>query len=65
MTVKDIEKAITQLQPSEVFELATWLNEFEEKLWDKQIEADARSGRLDSFIDQAKADHTAGKTKPL
>jgi len=65
MTVKDIEKAISQLPPSEVFELATWLKEFEEQLWDQQIEADAASGRFDSLIESAKSEYSEGRTKSL
>lgn len=65
MTVKDIEQAITQLPPSEVAELAAWFDEFESQLWDEQIERDAKAGRFDTMIDQAKAEYEAGRSKPL
>ncbi|SFF25400.1 hypothetical protein SAMN05428977_10881, partial [Nitrosomonas sp. Nm166] len=42
-----------------------WFIEYENSRWDRQIEADAVSGKLDSLIDEALAEHRAGKTKPL
>ncbi len=60
-TVKEIESAITQLEPKEVHAVADWLQEYREALWDKQIEADAKAGKLDPLIKKAKAGHRAGK----
>jgi hypothetical protein len=34
-------------------------------MWDRQIEADAKAGKLDSLIKKAKADHRAGKATPF
>ena len=65
MTVKDIEDAITQLPASDVVELSAWFEKFESELWEEQIEADAKIGRFDSLIDQAKAEYAAGRSKPL
>src|SRR6266852_4737312 len=33
--------------------------------WDRQIERDATSGKLDRLMRQALADHASGKTRPL
>ena len=33
--------------------------------WDRQIEEDVKSGRLDKLFAQAEADIAAGRTKPL
>ena len=60
-TVKDIESAITRLDPKEVHAVADWLQEYREELWDKQITADAKAGKLDSLIKKAKSGHRAGK----
>lgn len=51
MSVKDIERAIEQLPPSEVAELSQWFEEFQAQAWDKQIERDARAGRFDAPIE--------------
>ena len=60
-TVKEIESAITQLDPKDVQAVADWLQEYREELWDKQIATDAKAGKLDSLIKKAKAGHHAGK----
>lgn len=65
MTVNEIEHAISELPHSEIVELSVWFEEFESRLWDEQIEDDARSGRFEKLIDQAKADYDAGRCKSL
>jgi len=65
MNVKDIEIAISHLPHSDFVELSAWFEDFEAQLWDEQIERDAKSGRFDSLINQAKGEHDAGRTKPL
>ena len=64
-TVKDIESAITQLAPKDVHAVADWLQEYREELWDRQIEADAKAGRLDQLMEEARQDYLAGRCKPL
>ena len=44
---------------------ARYLQELREELWDKQIEADAKAGRLDKLMEEAKQDFLAGRCKPL
>ena len=60
-TVKKIESAITQLEPKEVHEVA----EYREELWDKQMAADAKAGKLNSLIKKAKAGYRTGKATPF
>jgi cell division inhibitor SulA len=64
-TVQEIEAAIRQLEPKKIHAVADWLMEYREELWDKQIAADAKAGKLDSLIMKAKADHRAGKATPF
>jgi DNA-binding PadR family transcriptional regulator len=49
MTIKEIEQAITELQPGELARLRKWFDEYYAKIWDEQIEQDAASGRLDKL----------------
>ena len=64
-TVQEIEPAITQLEPKKIHAVADWLQEYREKLWDKQVEADAKTGKLDSLIQKAKAGYRAGNATPF
>ena len=51
---------IVALPQEDVLKLATWFAEFHADLWHKQIEA--KAGRLNDLITQARADHKAGRT---
>jgi hypothetical protein len=64
-TVQEIETAIQKLKPQEIHEVADWLQELREELWDKQIDADAKAGRLDKLMEEAKQDYLAGRCEPL
>jgi hypothetical protein len=60
-TVAEIKRAIERLEPKKVHQVADWLQEFRERLFDKQIDTDAKAGRLGKMIGKAKADYRAGK----
>ena len=62
-TVAEIESAIEKLDPKEIRRVGDWLDELREQLFDRQIQADAKAGRLDQMIAQAKAGYRAGKAK--
>ena len=65
MSIKEIEAAITQLSDHELAELSSWFYQFHNDTWDKQMERDSESGRLDPLFDEALAEHKAGLSKPL
>jgi hypothetical protein len=63
--LEKLEDEISALPPEDVRALGEWLDELREQLWDRQIERDAQSGKLDKLIAEAKADIAAGRVKPL
>ena len=64
-TVKEIEKAIEHLPLKGLSQFRSWFEEFESASWDQQFETDARNGRLDLFVNEAKGEYKAGKTASL
>jgi hypothetical protein len=48
-TVQDIESAIAKLSRDDLAKLRAWFAHFDADAWDRQIEEDARDGRLDAF----------------
>lgn len=60
-----IKSSIEALPSEEVRRLRAWLEELEERLFDDQIEHDAKSGKLDDIAQRALADHKAGQTRKL
>ena len=65
MTITDLKQAITQLSEEELVRFRAWFDEYYAELWDKQIEEDAKAGRLDKVIAEVTAEYGAGLSKPL
>jgi hypothetical protein len=61
----EVESVIKQLPESEVRDLANWLQEYIDEMWDQQIEADLASGKLDRLIAQAEKDIAANNVRDL
>jgi len=61
----EILEEIVKLSPEERDEIRRKLDELDDDAWDRQIEADARSGKLDRFIAEAIIEHRAGKSRPF
>ena len=60
-----IEQQIRDLSPDELDRFRNWFSEFDQDSWDQQMEADARSGKLDKLASKALEDHAAGRTTKL
>ena len=65
MSVKEIEAAISQLPAREVTELMSWLAEHHAQVWDRQIEDDLDTGRLDALLAEVDREYEAGLARPL
>jgi hypothetical protein len=65
MSIQEIEQAITKLPKGELTELIAWLADYHHQVWEKQIEDDLESGRLDSLIAKAESEYQAGLARPL
>ncbi len=65
MSVKELEKAISQLDAGELAKFSSWFDEFRAEAWDREFEADVKAGKLDALGDEADRDFEAGRCKPL
>lgn len=61
--VHNIERAVEQLSESELSEFRRWFLEFDADAWDRQIEADATSGKLDTLAGEAISEYHSGKAQ--
>jgi hypothetical protein len=52
------------LPREELSELVAWLQDYHQT-WDKQIEDDLNSSRLDSLVAEAEKEYQAGLSRPL
>lgn len=64
-TVKEIESAIEHLPPTDFFKLGKWFDERREQLWDDHIANDAKSGRFDFLIEEARTARKSGTLRPF
>jgi hypothetical protein len=64
-TLLEIEEAIQRLPESDIRQLSGWLQSHMDEMWDRQIEADLVSGKLDCLIARAEADISANRVKHL
>jgi len=60
-----IEEEIKKLSPEELAELREWFLERDAEEWDREIERDAASGKLDKLFEKSLADHRAGKSREI
>ena len=63
--VEELEERIAKLAPRDLAHFRAWFAEFDAHVWDQQIEADAKAGKLDGLIGEALADYKAGKGRNL
>jgi hypothetical protein len=63
--LEKIEQDIETLSQADVRKLADWLEEYKADLWDRQIEVDAKAGKLDTLIAEARQEIVEGKVSPL
>ncbi|MEW6713322.1 MAG: hypothetical protein AB1403_26110 [Candidatus Riflebacteria bacterium] len=65
MTITELEQAVTKLSEQELNRFREWFDEYYAEMWDRQIEADAKSGRLDDLLAEVDEEYNAGLSKPL
>ena len=63
--LQEIEKKIKQLPSHEIYQLAQWLNNYIDDLWDQQMEIDLEQGKLDQIITKAKTHILENKIKQI
>ncbi|HEX4141327.1 MAG TPA: hypothetical protein VHY09_13340 [Candidatus Methylacidiphilales bacterium] len=64
-TIEEIEVAVSRLAPSDYEKFRQWLAEYDNRLWDKEMEEDARAGRLDALLNEGLDDLKNGRCTDL
>jgi hypothetical protein len=64
-TVQEIEQAIRALGPQDLAALRDWFATFDAEVWDRQLEQDVATGRLDRFAEEALRDLSEGRCTDL
>jgi hypothetical protein len=65
ITLLEVESAIQQLPENDARSLAQWLQEYLDDRWDRQMEEDLESGKLDRLLASSEADIVRKNVKNL
>jgi hypothetical protein len=63
--LQEIETKIKQLPSHEIHQLAQWLNNYVDDLWDQKMEIDLAEGKLDQIIAKAERHILENKIKEI
>lgn len=63
--VEVLEQEVQKLSSEELASFRKWFAEYEAKRWDRQIEKDVRSGKLDALAERALAAHRRGESREI
>lgn len=65
ITVEEIKTAISSLPEKEYISLRNWFSEKDWVKWDRNIEKDSESGKLDFLIEEALNEKSRGTLRDL
>lgn len=60
MSLVEIKNAVRELPPKKLAELASLISKQDNAAWDKPVEEDAASGKLDFLFDEAQRQRRSG-----
>lgn len=63
--VEELQIRILDLPTNDFSRLREWFLQLEDDLWDQQISADFKAGRLNRLIDKARAEYAQGRAREL
>jgi hypothetical protein len=64
-TVKEIEGAVSSLSRADLAKFRTWFTQFDSDAWDREMEEDARSGKLDELVRRMEAENAGEQAVSL
>ena len=63
--VERLEREIDKLSADELAAFRAWFVRYDAEAWDRQIEEDARAGKLEPLAREAVADYEAGRATEI
>ena len=63
MSLAEIKSAVRDLSPKELAELAAFLTEQDNAAWDKQVDEDSASGKLEFLFEEAECERATGELR--
>ena len=63
--IENLEEQIRALSPEEFARFREWFAQFDAEVWDRQLEADVKAGKLDKLAERALQADAAGQSTEL
>ena len=63
--VEQLEREVGSLSPPELAAFRNWFAEYDWEIWDRQLEADVATGKLDKLAAEALGELERGETSDL
>ncbi|MDE2149703.1 MAG: hypothetical protein KGJ55_07715 [Gammaproteobacteria bacterium] len=63
--VEQIADQVRKLSPEELARFRAWYSQFDADAWDREIDQDVASGKLDQLAEKALRAHASGHTSAL
>jgi hypothetical protein len=63
--IEELEARVRSLPPDRLAKFREWFYEFDNELWDRQIESDAKAGKFKKLIEKARKEFARGKVREL
>lgn len=63
--LEQLEQQVLNLPPQDLAQFRAWFLEFDARVWDQQIEADLKAGKLDKLMAEARAEFERGNQQEL
>lgn len=63
--LEKLEHEVQRFSRAELITFRNWFRKYDSNEWDRQIEDDALSGKLDKMVKEALTEDKAGKTRKL
>lgn len=63
--VEELETRIRNLPSEDLARLRDWFYQFENEVWDRQIESDFKAGKFGHLIDEARKEFARGEVREL
>ena len=63
--LKNLERAVQRLSHAEMVAFRAWFREYDSDAWDRQIEEEIQTGKLDSLAEEAAPAYRAGRIKEI
>jgi len=63
--LEKLEREVQRLSRAEMAAFRVWFRKYDSDEWDRQIEEDIQTGKLDSLAEEAVSAHRAARTREI